>query len=167
MQHLEIGEFSTVFELTKNGKIHRPLRLRLYFLATLSVFLLGIVIRDVVRYDLDWGLALGFACAFFLVGVFILTPIFEPIEWNNQKEVMKLGRTNMFGVALIIIYIIFRLATKQYMESHYKLNTISGLTYASIFGMMMGRFIGTLGRIHRVHTNLLKTGTKRAKIKSP
>lgn len=146
-------ELETARTLVREGKLAKSLRVRLIVFALLSILFGAAVLFDVFSYDFNISLALGFSSVSFLIGLFLLSRL-NPVSWDKEREVMILGRMDVFGFILIALFFLLRISMNQMLEDRYhSVIVVSGVTYSIVFGLMFGRLIGILATIHRVHTD--------------
>jgi hypothetical protein len=143
-------EFQTARELVREGKLDRKLRIRLLVYIFLSVLFGGGVLYDILSYGLSWSLALGFASASFLFG--LVFSKMNRVAWDEKREVVTLGRIDIVGIVFFLSYVVLRFLMQQFLEQHFKLITVSGLTYATVFGLMLGLLLGSFVTIHKANT---------------
>ena len=145
-------EIQTTHALHKQGKLHHMLTIRVSLFAALTCVTGGVLFYDVITTRLTAELALIIALAGFLAGVYIFSRI-QKARWDEKKEVIRSGRLDVLSVILIALYIGLRLVAQWYLEHTYRhdAHMISGITFALIFGLMLGRLTGVLVTIHKTH----------------
>lgn len=142
----------TIFVLFKEKKLHGRLIFRLIYLFCLSLIFGYITLHDIFVGGIHWYVSMGVFCAGFIVGISLYSRIF-PIMWNEEREIVAVERIDTTGVVVLIVYIAIRVWVKFFLEEHYRnVLLVSGITFASLFGVMIGRLIGALIAIHRTHT---------------
>jgi len=141
-----------VTRLVREGSLDRKLKIRIFIFALIAALCGALVLYDIISYKLHLIAPSVAAVGGFLVGYALLARI-NPISWDEEREVVVLGRIDAFGIAVIAIYVAIRILTKSMLEEQaYNVITISGVTYASVFGIMVGRLFGMLKTIQRVHS---------------
>lgn len=120
-------------------------RLRLYFL--LSVILVAIVLYNMIRGDLSFLLSL------FTLGIGICAGIISArmfhLSWNHDAEKV-VSRLDGLGVVILVLYIIFALLREKILAVFISAPSIGAATFAIIAGIMVGRVLGTRGRITQI-----------------
>lgn len=144
-------EFETLGKLASEGKLDRALRLRLAVFIVVVLLCGAAAFYDVVSYRINAFLLIGFASASMLLGLFIFSRM-NTIEWNEEREVVMLKRFDVFGTVMLVLYILIRIVTKSFLDDYFhNVVTVSAITYATVFGVMLGRLFGILITIHKVH----------------
>lgn len=142
----------SVKELHKKGKLDRKLRIRLIFLTSLT-FIFGIIgAYNFIVHDFPLLWVVVTIVASFLLGMFVLSRM-NKITWDEKHAIMTVGRIDGLGFVVLVLYVVVRVGTKWFL-GHFSHNVvlISGLTVASVFGIMLGRLSATFISIHQLNT---------------
>ncbi len=145
-------EIGTIRKLNKQGKLDRPLRLRLALFVALVIIFGLIVSNDIFIKGVKWySLVIPFVVGFPL-GFFLLSRTSE-VTWDRRRRIMKVSQLDLFGVLILLLYWIVRLVGAKYFLEHFYHNvlTISGATFTLLFGMMLGRLRKVTLSIHDLH----------------
>lgn len=147
-------EIPTLYDLKKEGKLHKRLVWRLRMLAFVVIVISGIISFDIVMRDLPWLGVLGFSSFGFILGFFLFKHM-NKITWDEEKEVVSIGRFDRTSFIIIGIYVLYRLGMSIFLKEYYQSAiAISGFSLSAIWGGMLGRLIGTVYIIKRIHKNL-------------
>lgn len=146
-----LEEIETVKELHQEGKLDRKLRIRLIFLSSLTLIFGVIGAYNLVVHDLDLGDVVGTIIVSFVFGMLVMSRM-NKIHWDEEREIMTVGRIDAFGAIILFIYIAVRTSTR-WILGHFAHNTVlvSSLVIASVFGIMLGRLSSTLISMHKIH----------------
>ena len=120
-------------------------RLRLYFI--IAAIMVAIVIYNLLFSKLDFILSLLGVVGGIILGV-VSSRMFH-ISWDHdgQKVVSQL---DLIGGIVLVVYILFELGS-EFLIKHYLSADITGaFTFAFITGGMIGRVLGTRGKIVKV-----------------
>ena len=148
----------TIQALHKAGKLHVKLRRRLWILTLLTLVGAGIVGYDILFRGLSWWLALLLAGVSFVFG--LIMSRLNVVNWDEDQQLMVLGRIDRTGTIILVFYIIIRLLTRTALHNLYhNIITLWGLTLSILFGVALGRLVGTFLIIYRQHKRALKEGT--------
>ncbi len=140
----------TIKNLHKEGKLHKKLVTRLSILFVILLIICGVLVYDIIFKNLPWMPVIGFASFGFILGFFIFRHL-NKITWDEEKEVVSIGRFDLASFVILIIYIGYRILVDFYLKNHFTGIAISGFGMATLFGGMAGRLIGTRQTIGRVH----------------
>ena len=127
--------------------VDRRLRFRLQLYGVISLILLCIVMFDIVTsvinvYQGFLGIGLG-------VGVGIVSARMFHISWDKNAE-KTVARLDIFGGAILVGYIVFVLFRNQLIGEFVPRSAISGVSLAVAAGIMIGRILGTRGKIIKI-----------------
>jgi hypothetical protein len=109
--------------------------------------LVGILIFNVIRGALriDYG-ALGLIAG---IGIGIISSRMFHISWNKDAEKV-ISRLDIYGIIILILYIAFELSREKvvgYFTHDVEVGTVG---FAVLAGIMLGRVMGTRGKIIQV-----------------
>jgi hypothetical protein len=135
--------------LRQEGKLHARLISRIRVLLAISLVLFGIVLVNVVLRGTNPLYALVLAIVGFLFGMFIFSRM-NPIQWNEEKEVIESGSMGKLGYGILVLYIVFEILARTVLTDFFPASGIA-LILALIFGVIFGRSIGMAVEIHRVY----------------
>jgi len=144
-------QIETVEMLKNTGKLERKLvyRIVMLFFITLITFL--ILIYDVLFKNLNLLGVIGFSIFGFLLGFFVFTRM-NKVVWDQKREIVAIGRFDFTSIVLLLTYILYRIEISIFLQDYYTTAfEISGFSLATLFGGMLGRFIGTFYSIHQAH----------------
>ena len=144
-------ELETVKELHKTGKLDRRLVYRIVILFFISVVTFFILFYDVFFENLEFLPTLGFSILGFILGFYIFVRM-NKVTWDNDKQIVAMGRFDFVTIVLIILYVLYRIGIDKYLEGQYDdAFEVSAYSLATLFGGMLGRFLGTLYAIDKSH----------------
>lgn len=144
----ELKEFNN---LEKNGKIHGKLRNRLIMLVLIGTVFLGVIVFDIFFKDLEVLGVVGFACFGFILGFFVFTKI-NKITWDEEEEVVKLGKFDLATFVILGLYIGYRFSIHIFLQASFqKAILVSGYSLATLVGGIIGRVFGMIWNINRIH----------------
>ncbi len=137
--------------LHKEGRLHKRLVVRLIMFVIILFIIGGVLGYDILFKGLMWMPVVGFASFGFILGFFVFRHITK-ITWDEEKEVVSIGKFDVASFIILIIYVAYRVLVKLFLESHFtSAIAISGFSLAILFGGMAGRLIGTRHAIKRTH----------------
>jgi hypothetical protein len=149
-----LHDIKAIVGLNKEGKIHKNLILRLRIFAVLVLVFFGLVAYDIVAKGLPALPTIMMITAGFLLGRYVFTRM-TVITWDEEKEMLIMGRLDLAGFGVLILYLITRYSTHWLLAHIYhSVFLITGLTFASIFGGFLGRFEGMLEKVLKTHKNV-------------
>lgn len=133
----------------KNATKHLNKRLRfmLRIYLIIAIILLGILAYNVIQgiLRLDWGLAgLGLGI---LVGIF--SSRMYHISWDRDARKI-VNRLDLYGAFILILYITFEIFKGDFVGFLTHDVQVTSIGFAILAGDMLGRFIGTRGKILKV-----------------
>jgi hypothetical protein len=120
-------------------------RLRIYFL--IAAVMAGIALYNVIKGDISFFAAIGA----YVVGAFIgiITSRMFHISWDkNARKVVS--RLDIFGGVVLILYILFEIQRDKFVELFIHGPEVAATSFAILAGVMIGRVLGTRGRIRTV-----------------
>lgn len=128
-----------VQDLRRAGQLHKKLVFRTWLLTIISVLLMAGVVYDIVRYGISIYLSLGIGAVAFLLGLFVFSRM-SSVEWDEAKEVINVGRMDILGVVVLIVYIGSEMWLRNIISVHY------GDVAGSVGYLLMGIGASLLGR---------------------
>ncbi len=136
--------------LREEGKLHKRLIFRVRMLLVISAILTAISIYHVVARDVSGLLILALILASFCAGLFLFSRM-NPVQWNEESEIVESGAMDVIGYATLALYIVFEIGLRTAFTN---LDATHATTFilACVGGSLLGRSIGTLVTIHRVYT---------------
>jgi hypothetical protein len=141
-------EIETTHKLNEEGKLHRRLRIRIAIFIAIIVTFGALGLYDFLTKKISIQAELGVVCVSFILGIVIFSKMAK-VTWDAKKEVMNIENLDITGFVILILYIIFRIQSKIYLEHTYdNIAIVTGLTFSSIFAGMLGRLIGIFVLIH-------------------
>jgi len=147
----EVDEISTVLNLHKNGRLSRRLVLRLVFLGLISTASFLIMVYDMIFVGLPFTFGFFGAMIGFTLGLFLFSRIFTQ-KWDEKKETIITGRIDIWSTVLFVFYWSSRFITQNILEhTYHNARIVSGLTFAIVFGLTLGRLSGVLSSIHKMN----------------
>lgn len=120
-------------------------RLRIYF--AIAVILIGVFFFNVIRGTLHIQLGLLGMAIGIILGV--ITSRMYNISWSHDMKKV-IGRLDLFGIIILIFYLAIELSRDKiiaYFTNDFEVVTIG---FAVLAGIMLGRVIGTRGKILQV-----------------
>jgi len=120
-------------------------RLRLYFI--IAIVLLLIVIYNILRGDLSLFLSL----VTFVIGIVagIVSARMFHLSWNRDAAKI-VSHLDGLGVVILILYILFAFMRETLLSLYVAAPLIGAATFAILAGIMLGRVLGTRGRIIQI-----------------
>lgn len=142
--------FQEIKALKKEGKVHDTLlmRTRLLFLIAL-ILLLVIIFNMYVKEITNYLTLLGFGVVGFLLGFYILSQM-SMIKWDEEDEVERVGNMDAVGFSALGFYILFEIGLRTFLSAYFP-PSAPPLLLAVVFGIVLGRALGTLIEIHKVY----------------
>ncbi len=120
-------------------------RMKIYFF--ISVIMIGIVVYELVITDINPLIVVGIFLASIGFG-FLMSRMFH-ISWNEDEQVVTSRIDKIWGIVLAI-YIVFSLSRHFLLESYVRNSWITIITFTTISGVMVGRFLGMRRKIFSV-----------------
>ncbi len=120
-------------------------RMKMYFF--ISLVMIGIVVYELVITDINPLIVVGMFLGSIGFG-FLMSRMFH-ISWNADEQVVS-SRIDKFGGFVLAIYLVFSLARHFFLESYVKHSWITIITFTTISGVMVGRFLGMRRKIFSV-----------------
>ena len=144
-------ELETIQELHKTGKLDKRLVWRMVILFFVSIITFGILSYDLFFENLEILPTVGFAIFGFILGFYIFVRM-NKVTWDNERQIVAMGRFDFVTIVLIILYVLYRIGIDKYLEGQYDdAFEVSAYSLATLFGGMLGRFLGTLYAIDKSH----------------
>lgn len=145
-----MANFQTLRDLTSEGKLHRPLLIRLKILLAISAALLLVVIYQIGKETLNVWMSLGIAFGAFLLGLFLFSKM-TTVKWDEEKEVIATERMDKFGFGILLLYIVFEVGLRTILKMEFGGTfAATGYLLAGIGGSLLGRSVGDLVAIHKL-----------------
>lgn len=135
--------------LRQEGKLHKKLISQVRMLFIISCILGLVVVYNILLRGADIRIALFLACIGSMLGISVFSRI-SVVNWNEDEEIVQLGKMDKVGYATIILYIVFDIGLRTYLKDVYPVSATAYLL-AAIFGTLFGRSIGTIVKIHGVY----------------
>jgi hypothetical protein len=130
---------------TKHLDNRLRLRLRLYFL--ISLILICVVLYEIISGVVP--LSFAFFGVVFGILLGIVTARMFHLSWN--KDVKKIvSRLDMMGGVILVLYIIFAVFRGRIIGHFIHGSAVGGVSVALVTGIMLGRVLGTRGRIMQI-----------------
>ena len=120
-------------------------RLRIYFL--ISVILLGVVIFEIVTGVVGLAYAILGIVIGMLLG-FVSARMFH-LSWDHDAKKI-VSRLDLFGGVILVLYIIFAIFRSRLIGYFIHGPAVGGVSISIVTGIMIGRVIGTRGRIRQI-----------------
>jgi hypothetical protein len=120
-------------------------RLRLYFL--IAFVLVAIFLFNIFRGQLVASYGILGMVAGIIVGIF--SSRMYHISWNKDSEKV-VGKLDLYGIIVLILYVLFEIFRDNivtYITHGFEVGTIG---FAVLAGIMIGRVMGTRGKITQV-----------------
>jgi hypothetical protein len=144
----ELTEFDT---LERAGKIHQKLLIRLRLLWIICSGTAGVLIYDISFKNLKVLPALGFVAVGFGIGYYVFSRM-RTIVWDEEKEAVAMERFDIANFVLLCVYVLYRVSVDKLLSAYYHdAVLVSGFSIAVLFGGMMGRLVGMMRTVNRVH----------------
>ena len=120
-------------------------RLRIYFFVAL--FMLAFVIFDVATAKINILFALVSIIIGIIVGV--LSSRMFRISWSHNANKV-VSQLDLFGVVILVLYILFEIKRNAIVGFFVQGPQVGAVSFAIISGIMIGRVLGTRGKIIQV-----------------
>lgn len=144
-------ELETIKDLHKKGKLDKRLVWRLVILAIASTITFCVLLYDLLWQNLEFFPVVGFVLLGFIFGYFIFMRM-NKVMWDEEKQIIAMGRFDMITIVLIILYVLYRIGIDKYLAGKYEdAFEVSAYSLSTLFGGMIGRFLGTFYAIDKVH----------------
>lgn len=134
--------------LRQEGKLHQKLITRVRTLFIISLILAVIVTFNLFFRGANPLIVVALATAGFMLGLFLFSRM-NVVNWNEQEEVMQIGRMDAIGYTVLGLYIVFEIGLRTFLSSAFPASATVFLL-ATIFGTLFGRAMGTVIEIHKV-----------------
>ena len=120
-------------------------RLRIYFL--IAIIMICVALFDIITVKIGIVLSLlGIAAG---IGVGMISSRMYRISWSHDANKV-ISQLDLFGVIILIIYILFELKQKMLVSLFVQGPELRAASFAVLSGTMIGRVLGTRGRILEV-----------------
>ena len=142
--------FQIFRDLKDEGKLHKPLLIRIHILSTLSVILLLVVLYQVIKGNLNIWISIGIAVLAFLLGLHVFSRM-SKVEWNEERELISASRMDIVGFTTILLYIAFEISFRTFLKAEYA-GTFAATGYLldGVGASLLGRSVGTLFMIQNL-----------------
>ncbi len=120
-------------------------RLKIYFL--ISFAMLGVVIFEIITHAVTIPLAFVAIILGAVLGV-IVARMFR-ISWNHDAKQVA-SQLDVFGIAILALYILFSIFRGRIVGYFIHGPAIGGFSMSLVAGVMIGRTIGTRGKIIKI-----------------
>jgi len=140
---------NTADELFRDGKLDKKLKRRLRFFEFLT-FIFGLItVYDIFFEGFYWFHVFLVVAFSFLFGFFGLAKI-NQVSWDKKRKVMVALKMDVFGVIILVLYIISRILSDMYLHDYFdgNMSKVFAYTFFTIFGVTLGRFVGVLVSIY-------------------
>lgn len=135
--------------LRKSVKHHidKKLRFRFILYFVILIIMTCIMFFDIYKAYISLVLAVASVTIGSLIG--IITSRMYHISWNHDaKKVM--ARIDTFGVIILVCYIISSIFRHFIIDYYVHGPTVGAVTFSFLAGTMLGRVLGTRGKIMQV-----------------
>lgn len=127
--------------------VHSKLLIQLRIFAAVSIVMFGIVLYDIWEKILSLNLAvLGIAIGF--IAGFIVGKLYKVIWHEDSQKIVN--RMDKFGILVIVLYIGFSIFRGQIFGQFIHGPALTAVTFASVGGVMIGRFTAITGNIYSI-----------------
>ena len=147
-----IEELQTAEDLEKAGRLDKKLKVRLKIFKVL-LFLFGVITAyDVLFEGFYWFHVFLVVAASFLFGFVLLFKI-NDVKWDGRRRRMYAQKMDIYGGIIVFLYIVLRILADIYIKGYFygSVKDILAYTFFSTFGIMLGRYIGSIVAIHKAH----------------
>lgn len=151
-KHLKAAQqgLGTTRELYQSGKLHSRIILQLRMMAALSLIALGLIIYEIIIGNISWLLAVSIGLPSVLVGLGF-SRIYR-MDWSEEEELLVLRKMDWTSGLILAVYILSRITLRPLLTGlHVSASLILAITFVTLFGIMVGRFIGLTRIIHRTY----------------
>ncbi|MFA7285263.1 MAG: hypothetical protein WC011_00235 [Candidatus Paceibacterota bacterium] len=144
-------QIETVEMLKKAGKLERKLVYRIIMLFFITLITFVMLVYDLFLNNLNLFGVVFFSIFGFVLGFYIFTRM-NKVVWDQKREIVAMGKFDLTSFVLVLIYIAYRIEVGLLLKDYYGDGfEVYGFSLATIFGGMLGRFIGTFYSIHKAH----------------
>ena len=84
----------------------------------------------------------------FVLGLFLFSRM-NVVNWNEQEEIVQMGKMDAIGYVVLGLYIVFEIGLRTFLNNVFPISATAFLL-AGIFGTLFGRATGTIIEIHKV-----------------
>jgi len=149
------NSITTLRAAHRAGMLHVRVRTRLLLLSMVALLGIGVTVHDIFFRGLNVFIVIAVAFIGMLFGFYVMAHMYN-VKWHEQEEVLTLGRIDIVGVLILILYLVVReIAYRSF--AHFFTNTyvVSGIVLAFFWGIIIGRLYGIIVRIsHLFRTTL-------------
>ena len=134
----------------KGGRLQRRLIIRMILLMLVIVLafvttLINVIFRNLPIIPVVLFIGVGYAFGYFIMSRSLA------LTWDEYRDTITVKRFDIVGIFVIGVYYAIWFATEDYISRTYtNIAFISGYIVAMFFGAVLGRFIGTIKRIHQL-----------------
>jgi hypothetical protein len=139
----------TADELHREGRLDKKISRRLKVFKFLS-FIFGLItVYDILFEGFYWFHVFIVVSVSFLIGLMVLAKMHK-VVWDKKKQIMVTQKMDIFGIFILVAYIGARVFSDAYLNEFFNGNVSKVLAYTFfiIFGVTLGRFVGTLISIY-------------------
>lgn len=134
-----------VRHIKKNA--HKKLQINLRILSIVYLILLVVTIYSAINsHAILWQVLLGLVIG---VAAGLISSRMYKISWNDD-EAKVIGRIDIYGVAVLVLFIIFELNRTNIAHLFASGESVTTIGLTLITGALFGRILGTSRRIIRV-----------------
>lgn len=140
---------ATADELHREGKLDKKISRRLTIFKFLS-FLFGLItIYDILFEGFYWFQVFLVVAGSFLVGMIIISKMHK-VAWDKRRQIMVTQKMDIFGIFILVSYVGARIFSDAYLNDFFdgNISKVLAYTFFIIFGVTLGRFVGTLTSIY-------------------
>lgn len=142
--------FQIFRDLKDEGKLHKPLLVRIHILSTISVILLLVVLYQIIKGNLNIWISLLVAVLAFILGLYVFSRM-SKVEWNEDKELISASRMDIVGFTTILLYIAFEISFRTFLKAQYPGSfAATGYLLDGVGASLLGRSVGTLFMIQNL-----------------
>lgn len=120
-------------------------RMKIYFF--ISIIMIWIVVYELAITAINPLIVVGIFLGSIGFG-FLMSRMFH-ISWNADEQVIT-SRIDKFGGFVLAVYLVFSLARYFLLESYVRHSWVTIITFTTISGVMVGRFLGMRRKIFSV-----------------
>lgn len=127
--------------------VHSKLLIQLRIFAAVALVMFGIVLYDVWEDIMSVELAaLGIVVG--LIAGFVVGKLYKVIWHEDSQKIVT--RMDKFGIVVIALYIGFSIFRRQIFGQFIHGPALTAVTFASVGGVMVGRFTAIVGNINKI-----------------
>ncbi|MDP1625460.1 MAG: hypothetical protein Q8L64_06970 [bacterium] len=140
--------FSEVETLRRKGKVHTRLILLVYGLIVLALAMAAIISYNIAFKGTNSPSVIALIAIGFVLGRYLFARI-NVVDWDERKEMVKIGRMDILGFIVLVAYIAFDFILKYFLNGLYG-DPVGVFLLAAVFGTFIGRIAGLVSEVHRV-----------------